>query len=226
MTMLRRVANDCRIWGGVMYLFDSTSNNPYRYVGQLGYYTHWMDPSLSDLLHLGMRFYEPGVGRFGQVDPAREGLNWYGYVDGIPTAMVDPLGLVEWKQANIRGVPFAYAHSWLEFQRITCRKSKYYGFWPDGIHRNDSYGGKKSSRDKPISVVKSKDSEVFERFLCDCIKGSKATAADYHFPWYQCGSWAKEMWECAESKMQQYLLVFACRSNISGIMPKTPPGGD
>ena len=93
MTMLRRVANDCRIWGGVMYLFDSTSNNPYRYVGQLGYYTHWMDSSLTDLLHLGVRFYEPGVGRFSQVDPAGEGWNWYVYAGNQPAVAVDPSGL-------------------------------------------------------------------------------------------------------------------------------------
>jgi len=52
-----------------------------------------MDSSLSDLLHLGVRFYEPGVGRFSQVDPAREGVNWYVYVDAMPTLMVDPAGL-------------------------------------------------------------------------------------------------------------------------------------
>jgi len=75
-----------------MYLFDSTSNNPYRYVGQLGYYTHWMDPSLSDLLHLGVRFYEPGVGRFSQVDPAGEGWNWYVYVRNAPVQRIDPTG--------------------------------------------------------------------------------------------------------------------------------------
>jgi len=71
-----------------------SADNPYRYVGQLGYYTHWMDPSLTDLLHLGMRFYEPGVGRFSQVDPAREGVNWYVYVWNSPLAHLDPSGTI------------------------------------------------------------------------------------------------------------------------------------
>ena len=40
-----------------------------------------------------MRFYEPGVGRFSQVDPARADMNWYGYAAGNPARYVDPAGL-------------------------------------------------------------------------------------------------------------------------------------
>jgi len=85
---------DYDAWGNEYPIMVSTADNPYRYVGQLGYYTHWMDSSLTDLLHLGVRFYEPGVGRFGQVDPAGEGLNWYGYGHNTPQAVVDPDGRV------------------------------------------------------------------------------------------------------------------------------------
>lgn len=28
----------------------TTTDNPYLYVGQLGYYAHWMDPTLADAL--------------------------------------------------------------------------------------------------------------------------------------------------------------------------------
>ncbi|MCL6630509.1 MAG: hypothetical protein K6U00_13020, partial [Armatimonadetes bacterium] len=80
-------------WGNEYPIMVSTLDNPYRYVGQLGYYTHWMDPSLTDLLHLGVRFYEPGVGRFSQVDPLGYGSNWYQYAAGHPTTAVDPDGL-------------------------------------------------------------------------------------------------------------------------------------
>ena len=78
----------------------TTLDNPYRYVGQLGYYTHWMDPSLSDLLHLGVRFYEPGVGRFGQVDPLRRDYVGYIYSADIPTLGVDPEGLLWCEKTN------------------------------------------------------------------------------------------------------------------------------
>jgi len=85
---------DYDAWGNEYPIMVSTADNPYRYVGQLGYYTHWMDSSLTDLLHLGVRFYEPGVGRFSQRDPAANGVNWYAYVNDVPTFAVDPTGLV------------------------------------------------------------------------------------------------------------------------------------
>ncbi|MCL6629819.1 MAG: hypothetical protein K6U00_09495 [Armatimonadetes bacterium] len=45
-------------------------------------------------------------GPIGQVDPAREGLNWYVYVDGNPARFIDPSGLVlsEAQCAKIREV--------------------------------------------------------------------------------------------------------------------------
>jgi len=60
-------------------ILGNTTDNPYLYVGQLGYYTHWMDSALADMLHLGVRFYEPGVGRFGQHGSP------YTYADSNPT---------------------------------------------------------------------------------------------------------------------------------------------
>jgi RHS repeat-associated protein len=53
-------------WGET-YFYGSPDDNPYQYVGQLGYYTHYQDATLG-MLQLGVRFYEPGTGRFGQRD--------------------------------------------------------------------------------------------------------------------------------------------------------------
>ena len=78
-------------WGNSLAHLGSTSQ-PYQYVGQLGYYTHYQDSNL-DLLQLGARYYDPGVGRFTQVDPIRHGGNWYTYVMNAPTRRVDPRGL-------------------------------------------------------------------------------------------------------------------------------------
>jgi len=38
-------------------------DQPYQYVGQLGYYTHYQEPEFG-LLQLGVRFYDAGIGRF------------------------------------------------------------------------------------------------------------------------------------------------------------------
>jgi RHS repeat-associated protein len=67
-------------------------SQPYQYVGQLGYYAHYMEPDFG-LLQLGVRFYDAEVGRFTQRDPARRGLSSYAFLAGNPTARVDPLGL-------------------------------------------------------------------------------------------------------------------------------------
>lgn len=64
---------------------------PYQFVGQLGYYTHVQDANLP-LLQLGVRFYDPEVGRFTQVDMAKHGLNWYVYSGNQPSNWVDPRG--------------------------------------------------------------------------------------------------------------------------------------
>jgi len=53
-----------------------------------------MDSSLTDLLHLGVRFYEPGVGRFSQVDPIRETVyaTVYSYAQADPALHTDASG--------------------------------------------------------------------------------------------------------------------------------------
>jgi len=47
----------------------------------------------------GLRFYEPGVGRFSQVDPMGRGLNQFAYADGNPRMRIDPWGL-DWTTIN------------------------------------------------------------------------------------------------------------------------------
>jgi len=73
--------------------YTGSVSQPYQYVGRLGYYTHWMEPEFG-LLQLGVRFYDAQVGRFGQRDPAKQGLSLYSYTDGAPLVSVDPSGLV------------------------------------------------------------------------------------------------------------------------------------
>jgi RHS repeat-associated protein len=79
-------------WGNITSHIGSTNDNPYLYIGALGYYTHYQDSEFG-LLHLGFRFYDPKIGRFTQQDPIGDGLNWYEYVEGNPLAWADPYGL-------------------------------------------------------------------------------------------------------------------------------------
>ena len=71
---------------------DLADENPFRYCGE--YYD-----TETGFIYLRARYYDPMVGRFTSVDPARDGLNWYSYCAGNPVAFVDPNG--ESTTANI-----------------------------------------------------------------------------------------------------------------------------
>ncbi len=78
-------------WGNILS-HSGELQQPYQYVGQLGYYTHYQDANL-DLLQLGVRPYDPALGRFTQADPA--GLqvgSSYNYAMDRPLVFVDPSG--------------------------------------------------------------------------------------------------------------------------------------
>jgi RHS repeat-associated protein len=79
-------------WGNIASHVGSTNDNPYLYVGALGYYTHWQEPDFK-LLQLGVRFFEPEIGKFTQRDPAREGINFTTYVSMNPLSATDATGL-------------------------------------------------------------------------------------------------------------------------------------
>lgn len=88
-------------WGNSLAHLGST-DQPYQYVGRLGYYAHVQESSV-DLLQLGARYYDPGVGRFTSKDPIgySGGLNLYSYVSDQPTGDVDPKGLYTGSGAEV-----------------------------------------------------------------------------------------------------------------------------
>ena len=73
---------------------SATTGNPYRYVGQLGYYFHHQIPALQNWLQLGVRFYDPEAGRFERRDPLPTSVEAvYTYAHGNPQGWADPSGL-------------------------------------------------------------------------------------------------------------------------------------
>jgi len=81
-------------WGNLTYPYhQGDTQQPYQYVGQLGYYTHYQDANMG-LLQLGVRFYDPGTGRFGQRDPkALDTVADMCYSNNNPMSGVDPDGM-------------------------------------------------------------------------------------------------------------------------------------
>lgn len=69
---------------------SGTTENPYEYVGMLGYYAD----GETGLMLLGPRCYDANMGRFTTSDPALSEENYYMYADANPTNNVDPSGLI------------------------------------------------------------------------------------------------------------------------------------
>jgi RHS repeat-associated protein len=77
---------------GVPYTPSGSSVNPYRYVGQWGYYDDGAMGSSSGMLLLGVRYYWPKYGRFTTWDPIPVSNN-YLYGNSDPANAIDPYGL-------------------------------------------------------------------------------------------------------------------------------------
>ena len=73
---------------GVQLSSSGSTVNPHTYVGRERYYRM----ANADLYHLGFRDYDQALGRFMTVDPERQGLNWYVYVNSRAATASDPRG--------------------------------------------------------------------------------------------------------------------------------------
>ena len=95
---------------------SGTAYNPFRYTGT------YLD-SGTGLYQMGARYYQPGTGRFTQLDPHPKMLlraNRYAYAGCNPTNYVDPTGFYEnpvdacfWGAAAVVGAALAVVALWL-----------------------------------------------------------------------------------------------------------------
>jgi len=84
-------------WGNATHGTGTTADNPYQYVGGLGYYSHHQESTLG-LLQLGVRYYDPSLGRFTQRDRVPvPGESEYVYSWDNPGAKLDPSGMKCWR---------------------------------------------------------------------------------------------------------------------------------
>ncbi|MEN6370822.1 MAG: RHS repeat-associated core domain-containing protein [Armatimonadota bacterium] len=81
-------------YGGLIWheRLEGSIDQPYQYVGQLGYYTHYQDPDFK-LLQLGVRYYDNEIGRFTQKDSIYDDtMSLYVYANSSPQSWVDADG--------------------------------------------------------------------------------------------------------------------------------------
>jgi RHS repeat-associated protein len=89
---------------------ELTTAQPARGPGYRGYWYDGIDSETTGAVyHLQNRSYLSGLGRFAQVDPAKDGVNWYAYCDGDPVNRADPSGL-DWEYVD--GVEGVVRGSW------------------------------------------------------------------------------------------------------------------
>jgi len=98
-------------WGNILSQTGATTN-PYRYVGELGYYH-----DDTGLLLLGERYYDPTTGRFTTGDPIQWQRPGYSYAESNPVNHSDPLGLLVLPPEARRNCPNLGDAIWLLLHR-------------------------------------------------------------------------------------------------------------
>jgi RHS repeat-associated protein len=87
-------------------LTESTQVNPFRFVGQLGYYND-VEAGQNQVRE---RAYDAKLGRWLSADPARSDANLYRYVGNSPARGVDPAGLEELTSTTTIHLPDEYGN--------------------------------------------------------------------------------------------------------------------
>jgi RHS repeat-associated protein len=114
---------------GVPLSASGSSVNPYRYVGQWGYYDDGAMGSSSEMLLLGVRYYWPQFGLFSTWDPIPRLTTKYRYAVNSPFNLIDPQGK-DCESPPIFGLPGT------GYLCIDCSCAKKIGVWVilEGTH--------------------------------------------------------------------------------------------
>jgi RHS repeat-associated protein len=114
----------------------------FLYVGRMG--VAWDDLGLGlGLHHMGARHYSPALGRFLQPDPSALEENLYGYAEGSPVTMADPLGLfkVQFEGGGGSGgfgvaLRLARSNTWASWRGLrTAYGQPLRGYTTHGLHQ-------------------------------------------------------------------------------------------
>ena len=108
------------------------------------------------LYYFGARYYDPEIGRWTAVDPARQDLNWYVYCFNNPLKMIDPDGKDAIVVGDISRVGGA-GHMFVIIIHPENGDGYVYSFGPDGSKGAWPAPGEISKGVIPAEVLESKD---------------------------------------------------------------------
>ncbi|MBC8137564.1 MAG: RHS repeat-associated core domain-containing protein [Fibrella sp.] len=196
---------------------SASTGDPYDgFGGQWGYYTD----AETGLQLCTYRYYDPATGRWINRDPIgyAGGVNLYTYCNNNPVLSNDSSGLASWvTKPDDLGLTY-YGHAWIKMNK-PCgpNKTKSFGFWPNSQSGMWPGGGERGEIHSPdldgeTYVHDRIDNPEFEAALCACIVadmgatlpgggGNFSKEYTWRVPLYMCGSWAKDMWDCASRKL-------------------------
>ena len=108
---------------GNMVKRTGADDTPFLYVGKYG-----VETDANGLYYMRARYYNPQIQRFINVDPIRNGYNWYVYAYNNSVSYIDPNGLKvtfhSKSDENMRG-QFLYKLGWLIGRKVQDNSSGY-----------------------------------------------------------------------------------------------------
>jgi RHS repeat-associated protein len=134
---------------------------PFGYSGSAGY-----QEDETGLQLLGHRYYDSSTGRFITRDPIKDGRNWYVYCDGNPVNRVDANGLDWIIVSTDDGGNGLGAHARIgTWDGNPNHPIQWWGFYKDGIHRNDAPVTGTPGKDVFIQVTPQQRRQIEKRLL-------------------------------------------------------------
>ena len=131
---------------GVEQNIDPADTNPFRYCGE------YFDKETNSI-YLRARYYNPGVGRFTQQDPAMaDGYNWYVYCSGNPIKFKDPTGCFN-------------SGSMDDFNYANNRWGFWTTMWLNGIANECLSAAEEYAKNKGLSSTWNNEADAYRHFL-------------------------------------------------------------
>jgi RHS repeat-associated protein len=217
-----------------------TVNSPYgsevynQGTGDVAYKFTDKEKDNTGLDYFGARYYDPEVGRFISVDPAKDGGNWYEYCYDNPLKFYDPTGcsgiltIYSMQGDNTYGSFTFGNHSWISYTPDGSNTTTYYSTWG-----NEDYGPKGLQIDNKFDQNYSNDTSGDVSSRVEHINDEQETTffnkvEDYAGKgenawddWNPCSSFASDTWNITTGESLQDRHFFGLGYSDPNVLKKS-----